>query len=93
MNRGRGIKLIDNLQSFFNIVYDKKPNKSVSFHSKPKIRKMIVQKYLENPFLYNNRKFDIRVWVLLNYDMKVYFYMDGYIRTSSELFTMDNLED
>ena len=54
---------------------------------------MVVQKYLENPFLYNNRKFDIRVWVLLNYDMKVYFYMDGYIRTSSELFTLDNLED
>ena len=35
--------------------------------------------------LYLNRKFDIRMWVLLNSsDGKVYFYQECYVRTSSK---------
>lgn len=46
--------------------------------------------------LINGRKFDIRVWVLLNQDARVYFFREGYLRTSSETYstgkdTLDNL--
>lgn len=43
----------------------------------------VVQKYLERPLLINNRKFDIRLWVLVTHDNKVFLFKEGYIRTSS----------
>jgi hypothetical protein len=33
--------------------------------------------------LYKTRKFDIRVWTLLTDDFKIFFYKEGYLRTSS----------
>jgi hypothetical protein len=35
------------------------------------------------------RKFDIRIWVLVLDDGDVYMYLPGYIRTSSEEFSLD----
>lgn len=44
----------------------------------------VVQKLVEKPLLYFNRKFDIRQWVLLNAaDGKVFIYKECYVRTSS----------
>lgn len=42
-----------------------------------------MQKYLERPLLLRNRKFDIRLWVLITQDAKAYLFKEGYIRTSS----------
>ena len=49
----------------------------------------IIQSYINRPFLYNNRKFDIRHYMLItsiNGAFKAYWYKEGYIRTSSEAF-------
>lgn len=63
--------------------------------SKLKTRRFIIQKYIENPLLIDKRKFDIRVWALLNHEMKLFFFREGYIRTSSEIFDLGekNLEN
>ena len=58
-------------------------------NTKLKTRRFIIQKYIENPLLINQRKFDIRVWVLLNQDMNIFFFREGYIRTSSEIFNLE----
>jgi hypothetical protein len=38
---------------------------------------------MEDPLLVDKRKFDIRVWVLVTQDCKVYMFKQGYIRTTS----------
>lgn len=43
----------------------------------------VIQKYMEKPLLFQGRKFDIRVWVLFTHELKVYFFRQGYMRTSS----------
>ena len=40
----------------------------------------VVQKYVEKPILYNNRKFDIRVWVLCTNQNDVYIFDTFYTR-------------
>lgn len=49
----------------------------------------IIQKYIERPLLICNRKFDIRVWVLYDQDANLYFFKEGYIRTSSSEYGID----
>ena len=47
-------------------------------------------------FSINNRKFDIRCYLLIttvNGILKGYWYKDGYIRTSSAEYSLENIED
>jgi hypothetical protein len=51
----------------------------------------VIQKLIERPLLYLNRKFDIRTWVLLtSADGKVYQFRESYVRTSSKEYTEYN---
>ena len=60
---------------------------------KNKNKKMIIQKLIEKPLLYCNRKFDIRVWSILNsYDGKLYVFKESYVRTSSKEYKSYNPE-
>ncbi len=47
------------------------------------VTSFVVQKYMEKPLLIDGRKFDVRMWVLISHEMKVYLFKQGYIRTSS----------
>ena len=44
----------------------------------------VIQKYIENPMLIMNRKFDIRVWVIVSSwnPLKIYIFRECYIRFS-----------
>lgn len=56
----------------------------------------IIQKYMKNIFLYNKRKFDIRVYMLMvtiGGITKFFWYEEGYIRTSSEIYKADDISD
>ena len=52
-------------------------------------KKIILQKYIENPLLYNERKFDMRIWVLISYDMKVYIFKEGHLKATSCKYSLD----
>jgi hypothetical protein len=53
----------------------------------------VVQKYIEIPALINMRKFDLRVWALVTHELDVYFFPEGYIRTSCEDYIAGDTEN
>lgn len=50
-----------------------------------------MQKYIENPLIILQRKFDIRQWVLVEDYSKVWFYEESYLRFCAEPYDMDNV--
>ena len=96
-NRGQFIRICNNFDSITKSIknlyegnnflpkINNNLNKSENFFSK-----IIIQKYLENPLLYKGRKFDMRIWVLLNYDLNIYVFNEGHLKSSSELFNLYN---
>ena len=45
--------------------------------------KFVIQKYIERPLLFNNKKFDIRFFILVTPSSKLFFCKDMYIRLSA----------
>jgi len=64
-------------------------SKAQSLLTSIKSRTFVIQKYIEKPLLIHERKFDVRVWVLVTHEMKVYFFKEGYIRTSCIAYSID----
>ena len=54
-----------------------------------KPHKFVIQKYMERPLLINQRKFDIRIHSFIDQNNVMYLSREGYIRTSSEAFTLN----
>ena len=54
--------------------------------------KIIIQKYIEKPFLYKGRKCDIRIWVLITHKMKVYIFKEGHLKASSLNYNKDDFD-
>lgn len=52
----------------------------------------IVQKYLEEPFLVDGRKFDIRTYALITSDGNAYVYEYGYLRLTSAKYSLDTTD-
>ena len=72
---GNGIKIIDNFKIIQNSIY----------------KNYLISRYIMNPMLINNKKFDIRVYILVT-DMnplKIYYYRDGYLKIPVKDFTLD----
>ena len=80
-SRGRDIKILNSLEEILK--YIEVPNYWVA------------QKYIENPLLINNRKFDIRQWVLItNMDpIEIWVYNRCYLRFAAEEFSFDELSN
>ena len=54
----------------------------------------IIQKYIQNPLLINNKKFHFRLYVIViknNDNVNVYFYNKGFMYFSKKEYTLDNL--
>ena len=80
MNRGKGIQIFDFMKSIESFLRSHIIKESY-----------IVQKYIETPLLIDGRKFDIRVYVLVTSEPKVYLHEGGYIRTCSVSYNRDDV--
>jgi len=85
-NRGIGVKVFDSLETC-KYHMEKWGNRKCPMFN------WIIQKYMERPLLIHNRKFDIRAYAVVTQNVELYFYEEGYLRTSCQEFTMDNCED
>ncbi len=84
-NRGQGISVHSNFDSIRKQIICNKNS-----------GKFIVQSYLRNLFLYQKRKFDIRTYILMvkiGPTTKYFWYHEGYIRTSSEYYNTNDIEN
>lgn len=72
-NQGKGIQVFRMMRDINDYIY----------RSNSQTKSWVVQKYVEKPFLFNGRKFDVRVWAIVTEDFRIYFYKPGYLRTSS----------
>jgi len=79
MNQGQGIQIFKNDLEGLKKFIDSRPINSY----------WVIQKYIEKPLLYNGRKFDIRMWAVMTWKNELYFYRPGYLRTSSDLYSLD----
>jgi hypothetical protein len=79
---GKGIEIFRSLRDIMHFMAQKPLNTL-----------WVAQKYIEKPLLYQGRKFDIRVWVLITEKQEVFFYQSGYLRTSSDNYSMTNFNN
>lgn len=83
-NRGNGITVCQALEDI-NAILKPAPDRS-----------FIIQKYIEKPLLIYKRKFDIRCYAMItsiNGVVQGYFYLDGYLRTTSKEYTCKEISN
>jgi tubulin polyglutamylase TTLL1 len=86
-NRGQGISCTNRMEDVRSRISKVRNSRGKS---------LIVQQYITNPLLYNGRKFDIRAFMLLtvsNGRLRGYWYQEGYVRTSSYLWDLEDIAD
>ncbi len=59
-------------------------------HNRYRTSTVLLQKYIESPLLYNNRKFDIRMWALIDHKMDIYLFKEGHLKTTSTEYTTES---
>lgn len=61
-NRGRGVHIFNKIEEFRKLLQD---DLACENEETLKSDLFVIQKYIERPMLINDRKFDIRLWVLV----------------------------
>ena len=76
LSRGRGINMLSDLKKLQDFIRGKH---------------YIVQKYIEDPLIILDRKFDIRQWVLVSSwnPLRIWMYKEMYVRFGAEDYNMD----
>ena len=82
-------KMIDSYNELYEYDFIRKKKKKLSniYIS----NELIIQKYLDNPLLYRKRKFDIRCFVLVDWNLNVFFCREGHLKASSFTYDVNNI--
>jgi tubulin monoglycylase TTLL3/8 len=82
LSRGRGIACYNNLAEIID-------------HIRIKDVEWVVQKYMENPLIILNRKFDIRQWVMVTdwNPLTIWFYDECYVRFTANDYNPEDFSN
>ncbi|OWR49656.1 hypothetical protein KGM_214095 [Danaus plexippus plexippus] len=82
--RGRGIQLMNNIKDIIGLI-----------NIPAQKTRYVVQKYIENPLVIYDTKFDIRQWFLITncQPLTIWIYKDSYLRFSSQIFSLSNYHE
>ena len=90
LSRGRGIHLLRGEEEYKKL-YKNNRNKD----TKDSNLQLLISRYLENPHLLNNKKYDLRIYVLVGSftPLKIYLYYNGLVRFATEDYQKDNYDN
>ncbi|XP_034551382.1 probable tubulin polyglutamylase TTLL9 [Notolabrus celidotus] len=92
-SQGKGIFLFRKLKDITD--WKKDGTRSEEQKDTAQVESYVAQCYIENPYLINGRKFDLRVYVLVTsyVPLKAWLYRDGFARFSSTRFSLSTIDD
>ncbi|XP_030625769.1 putative tubulin polyglutamylase TTLL9 [Chanos chanos] len=92
-SQGKGIFLFRKLKDIMD--WKKDGTRSEEQRDETQVESYVAQRYIENPYLINGRKFDLRVYVLVtSYNpLKAWLYRDGFARFSSTRYSLSSIDD
>ena len=95
LNRGMCIKIennIEKIESEIKKIKEKSKIENLYDGKEKKCKRLLLQKYIEKPLLYQGRKFDIRLWVLLigNKPNYVYIFKEGHLKASCLKYNLNS---
>lgn len=92
-SQGKGIFLFKKLKDIMD--WKKDGTRSEEHKDAGQVESYVAQRYIENPYLINGRKFDLRVYVLVTsyIPLKAWLYRDGFARFSNTRFSLSSIDD
>ena len=90
MSRGRGIHLICGESDYQKIYHNTKKTKNKNNSNENNL--ILISRYLDKPHLLNNKKYDLRIYVLVGSftPLKIYLYYNGLVRFATEDYEKGN---
>ncbi|XP_035501775.1 probable tubulin polyglutamylase TTLL9 isoform X4 [Scophthalmus maximus] len=91
--QGKGIFLFRKLKDIMD--WKKDGPRSEEQKDAAQVESYVAQRYIENPYLINGKKFDLRIYVLVTsyVPLKAWLYRDGFARFSSTRFSLSSIDD
>ncbi|ORZ01804.1 tubulin-tyrosine ligase family-domain-containing protein [Syncephalastrum racemosum] len=94
-NKAAGIHVFDSLSSLYNMFEedDEDSDSDSDAEDLTQVREWVIQRYIANPLLVNQRKFHVRAYVLAVSNIKVYLYRDMLALFALKPYDTTNLDD
>ena len=93
LNRGRCIQVMNDTDAIVEYLQKIQEMKKIESENNDfKCEHIILQKYLEQPLLYQERKFDIRIWIMLiaGQENFVYIFKQGHLKATCAKFDINS---
>ena len=93
LNRGRCIQVMNDTDAIVEYLEKIQEMKKIESENNDfKCEHIILQKYLEQPLLYQERKFDIRIWIMLiaGQENFVYIFKQGHLKATCAKFDINS---